>query len=105
MADNLADALTPGVVRAFRMRLLALRAAPHLVDAVYDRLPAAMQPILPGYAASDAAPTTDARYFVIGPEKQMSAYEGYLKRVEGPQTGSLSFVSSRLLFPADLRKR
>jgi hypothetical protein len=27
-----------------------------------------------------------AAYLVIGPEKQLSAYEEYLKKVEGPET-------------------
>jgi hypothetical protein len=86
MADNLADGLTPAVVRNFRTRLLSLRTTPQLVDAVYTRLPAVMSAILPGYASGAAPPTADAHYFTIGPEKQLSAYESYLKRIDGPTT-------------------
>jgi hypothetical protein len=39
-------------------------------------------PLLPGLRGRTAA-TTDAVYFVIGPEKQFAAWEEYLKAVEG----------------------
>jgi Predicted Zn-dependent peptidases, insulinase-like len=89
MADDLADGVTPAVVRNFRTRLLALRDRPDLVSAVYDRLPPVMRGLLPGYEAGDEATTTPpagAHYVVIGPEKQLDAYEHYLKQHLGPQT-------------------
>jgi hypothetical protein len=41
--------------------------------------------ILPGYSAR-ARDVKGGIYFVIGPEPQLTAYEQYLKTVEGPET-------------------
>jgi hypothetical protein len=40
--------------------------------------------ILPGYGIK-ARDVRDGVFYVIGPEKQLSAYEQYLKTVEGPE--------------------
>jgi hypothetical protein len=85
MANDLVDGTTPALVRTFRTHLLALRRRPDLVSAVYDRLPGVMRTILPGSGGATGS-TPGGFYFVIGPEKQLSAYETYLHTVEGPQT-------------------
>jgi Zn-dependent M16 (insulinase) family peptidase len=80
MASSLEDDLSPATVKAFRSAILKLRKMPGLVDEVYNRKDQVYQTILPGYGA----PVKDANgvYFVIGPEKQMSLYEAYLKAAD-----------------------
>jgi hypothetical protein len=48
-------------------------------------MPRVYATILPGYGAK-ASQVKDGIYYVIGPEKQLDAYEKYLKTVEGPNT-------------------
>ena len=84
MASDLADGLTPDVVRRFRGRLLDLRrGTPGLSDALYDRMIPVYGTVLPGLGPK-AAEVPGAVYFVIGPEKQFDLYEEYLKTIEGP---------------------
>jgi hypothetical protein len=47
-------------------------------DKVYER-------VFPGYGMK-GKDIAGANFFVIGPEKQMAAYEAYLKSVEGADT-------------------
>ena len=75
MASNLVDELTPDVVRAFRTRILDAAKRPELASELFGRMQAVYGKVLPGYGKLD--PT--GVYFVIGPEKQMAAYQDYLK--------------------------
>jgi Zn-dependent M16 (insulinase) family peptidase len=83
MANDIADGLTPDVIRRFRQSILALRQDPKLADALFKRMAAVYARILPGLGVK-ARDVKGGVYYVIGPEKQLSAYEEYLKTVEGP---------------------
>ncbi len=74
MASNLVDGVTPDVVRAFRTKLLEQTKRPDLANALFARMQPVYSKVLPGFGSLDP----NATYFVIGPEKQMSAYQGYL---------------------------
>ncbi|HEU4614076.1 MAG TPA: hypothetical protein VFS15_18405, partial [Kofleriaceae bacterium] len=79
MAANLVDGLTPEVVRAFRTRVLDAAKRDDLAATLFDRMEKVYGKVLPGYGSLDP----DAVYFVIGPEKQMAAYQDYLKGAIG----------------------
>jgi hypothetical protein len=85
MADDLADGLTPDVISRFRQAVLDLRKLPDLQQELFRRKDAIYAKVLPG-AGLRAKDIPDAVFFVIGPEKQLGAYEEYLKSVEGPET-------------------
>ena len=84
MANDLADGQTPAAVRAFRERVLALRRSrPALGKEMYAQMDSVYADLLPGYVPG--MPKVDgAVYFVIGAEKQFSAYEKYLKSAVAP---------------------
>ena len=77
MAGDLADGIAPEVIEAFRRSILALRNKPDLEHALYSRMDAAASRVLPGYTDT-SIPTPGATYFVIGPDKQLAAWEAYL---------------------------
>jgi hypothetical protein len=83
MANDLADGLTPEVVTRFHQAILDLRQTPNLGDELFRRMNGLYARVLPGMAAK-ASDVPGAVYFVIGPEKQLAAYEDYLKHAEGP---------------------
>lgn len=85
MASDLADGLTPDVVRNFRRKILELRQDPHLYDKLRNRMENIYGRVLPGYGPR-ADSLDDAVYFIIGPEKLFQTYEEYLHSVEGPAT-------------------
>jgi hypothetical protein len=78
MAEDLADGNGPDVVRAFRSAVLQVRGKTNLDEELYKRMDAAYSLALPGYDPEAKTPA-GANYFVIGPEKQLSAWETYLK--------------------------
>jgi Zn-dependent M16 (insulinase) family peptidase len=82
MANDIADGTPPETVRRFREALLALRNSPNLSDELFKRMPAVYGRILPGLGAK-ASDVKGGVFYVIGPEKQLTAYEQYLKTVEG----------------------
>jgi hypothetical protein len=84
MAADLADDLTPAVVRKFREAALTLRARPHLIDELYDRMPSVYGRVLPGYGVK-SKDVKGASYFVIGPMRQLDLYQDYLMEAEGKQ--------------------
>jgi len=85
MASNMADQITPEVVSRFRRAILDARKMPDLSTELYRRKDQVFERVFPGYGkrGKDIA---GGNFFVIGPEKQMAAYEAYLKSVEGPET-------------------
>ena len=85
MANDLADNLKPEDVSKFRRAILELRAMPNLSDELYKRMGDVYATVLPGYGMK-AREVKDGVFYVIGPEKQLKAYEDYLKSVEGPDT-------------------
>ena len=85
MANDLADGLTPEVVTRFHQAILDLRKDPKLGDELFRRLIAVDAKVLPGMGVK-AASVAGGVYFTIGPEKQFTAYEEYLKQAEGANT-------------------
>ncbi len=88
MAEDLADMLTPDVVKSFRAGIMKLRSRPGLYAELHKRMLDTYGEVLPGYGPSckESAEKSNAIYFVIGPEKQLATYEEYLKSVEGDVT-------------------
>jgi len=85
MANDLSEGLTPDQVRRFRTSILELRKDPKLADALFARKDAVYGRILPGYNVK-GKDVPDAVYFTIGPDKQLDAWEVYLKNAEGAET-------------------
>jgi Zn-dependent M16 (insulinase) family peptidase len=85
MAEDLADGLTPEVVQRFHRAILDLRKRPDLADELFRRMPKVYERVLPGMGIT-GKDVPGVVNFVIGPEKQLDAYEQYLKKVEGPET-------------------
>ncbi len=85
MAADLTDGYSPEVVRKFRTAILKLRKMPNLVAELYKRKDLVYEKILPGYGIASKN-VEGGTFFVIGAEKQMTAYEAYLKSVEGNDT-------------------
>jgi Zn-dependent M16 (insulinase) family peptidase len=85
MASDLADGVTPDAVRRFRQAVLQLRSTPNLADELYKRMGDVYARVLPGYGVK-AGDVQGGVFYVIGPEKQLKAYEDYLKSVEGANT-------------------
>jgi hypothetical protein len=83
MASDIADGTPPDAVRKFRQGLLNLRNMPNLSDELFKRMNTVYARILPGLGAK-AGSVEGGVFYVIGPEKQLTAYEQYLKTVEGP---------------------
>ncbi|MDT7808894.1 MAG: hypothetical protein QOJ70_2707 [Acidobacteriota bacterium] len=83
MAADIADGTPPEVVRKFRQGLLDLRRMPNLSDELFKRMNTVYARILPGFGTK-ASDVKGGVFYVIGPEKQLTAYEQYLKTVEGP---------------------
>jgi Zn-dependent M16 (insulinase) family peptidase len=76
MADDLVDGWTPGVVTAFRKALLAQTDRADLAQELFERMPAVYGKVLPGYGTPAKS---GAINFVIGPAKQLDAYQAYLR--------------------------
>jgi Zn-dependent M16 (insulinase) family peptidase len=83
MAADIADGTPPEAVRKFRQGLLDLRRMPNLSDELFKRMNNVYARILPGLGVK-ARDVEGGVFYVIGPEKQLTAYEQYLKTVEGP---------------------
>jgi hypothetical protein len=79
MAGDLVDGITPAVVRAFRTKLLADAKRDDLASVLAQRMPKVYGQVLPGYGPA----VTDGVYFVIGPAKQLDAYQDYLRAAVG----------------------
>lgn len=85
IANDLADGQTPEQVRKFRQSILELRKDPRLGEMLFDRKDTVYGRILPGYNVK-GADVPDAYYFAIGPDRQLAAWEAYLKNADGPET-------------------
>jgi Zn-dependent M16 (insulinase) family peptidase len=85
MANDLRDGQTPDQVRKFRASILELRKDPKLGETLFDRKDAVYGRSLPGYNVK-GKDVADAVYFTIGPDKQLDAWEAYLKNAEGAET-------------------
>jgi Zn-dependent M16 (insulinase) family peptidase len=85
MAANMADGITPEVVSRYRRAILEARKMPDLSAELYRRKDKVYERVFPGYGVKGKE-IAGGNFFVIGPEKQMAAYEAYLKSVEGADT-------------------
>jgi Zn-dependent M16 (insulinase) family peptidase len=79
MAGDLVDGVAPDAVRAFRSKLLAAAKRDDLASVLAERVPKVYGQVLPGYGP----PVPDGVYFVIGPTKQLDAYQDYLRAAVG----------------------
>jgi hypothetical protein len=84
MAADLADGLTPDVVKRFHQAILDLKKSPNLEAELFRRASAVDAKVLPGMGPK-AKDVAGAVYFVIGPEKQLAAWEEYLKREDSTE--------------------
>ncbi len=72
------------MVRQYRLAILKLRKEPGLINQIYKQKDEVYGRLFPGYNIPSKE-VSGGVYFVIGPEKQMAAYESYLKAsVNGP---------------------
>jgi len=85
IAHDLADRQTPEQVRKFRTSILELRKDPNLGNTIFDRKDAVYGRMLPGYNVK-GKDVAGAIYFTIGPDKQLDAWEAYLRNAEGADT-------------------
>ncbi|HYI09945.1 MAG TPA: hypothetical protein VEK57_12875 [Thermoanaerobaculia bacterium] len=85
IAADLADGQTPAQIRKFRESILNLRADPELGNKLFDRKDTVYGRLLPGYNVK-AKDVPGAIYFTIGPDKQLDAWEAYVKNAEGADT-------------------
>jgi Zn-dependent M16 (insulinase) family peptidase len=74
IADDLADGITPDLVRHFRQAILALRKEPGFAAELFNRIDAVYGPILPGYGPK-AKDVPGAVYYLIGNEKQFKSLD------------------------------
>ncbi len=79
MAANLVDGQTPELVKAFRTRVLEIAKQPDIAAKLFARMESTYGKVLPGYGVTATKPDASTTYFVIGPDKQLSAWEDYLK--------------------------
>lgn len=83
IAADLADNQPPEQVRAFRESILTLRKDANLGGTLFDRKDRVYAQFFPGYeAGTPIAP--GSTYFAIGPDKQLDAWDAYLKQTVGP---------------------
>jgi len=82
MAADLADAQPPDEVRKFRESILQLRKDPSLGDALFERKDVVYAQAIPGYGGVRARDVADSTYFAIGPDKQLDAFDQYIKAAE-----------------------
>lgn len=85
LAANMADGITPEVVSKFRRAVLDARKRPDLSAELFRRKDRVYERVFPGYGMK-GKDIVDHNFFVIGAEKQMKAYEAFLRSVEGPDT-------------------
>jgi hypothetical protein len=93
IAADVADNQPPQQVREFRRAVLELRKDPNLGNLLFDRKDRVYARMLPGYSAGTEA--SNGVFYVIGPDKQLDAWEAYLKSTEGIDTRLLR------LYPRD----
>jgi hypothetical protein len=85
-------------VKTFRSKVLELSKKADLAKSLFDRLVPVYSKVLPGFGAVDPKAT----YFVIGPEKQMAAYQDYLKAAVSKTTTLSRLYPRDFWIPAKL---
>jgi hypothetical protein len=96
IAADLADGQPPQLVQRFRQTMLELRRDPKLVDKLFERKDRVHASLLPGYAPT-GLDTAAGSFMVIGPERQLSAWEQYLQAAPAPgaQTSAMQRLYAR----------
>lgn len=74
IADDLADGITPEVVKHFRESILELRKEPNLADELFKRVDSVYGPVLPGYGPK-AKDVPGEVYYLIGNDKQFKSLD------------------------------
>jgi Zn-dependent M16 (insulinase) family peptidase len=85
LADDLADNVPPDTVRRFRSAMLQLGKKEGLIDELYAVMLRQYGKVIPDLGVK-AGQVPGAVHLSIGDEKQLSAYENYLKSVESPDS-------------------
>jgi hypothetical protein len=85
MAAELADGITPDIVRAFNGKVLAQRNRDDLYDELKSRMRKVYGPVMVGYG-SKLAESENGKFFIIGPESQFESLEEQIEMAEGKQT-------------------
>jgi Zn-dependent M16 (insulinase) family peptidase len=85
MAANLADGITPQIVRTFRQKVLAQRDRKDLYRELESRMEAVYGSVLIGFGPP-LTESEDGISFLIGPESQFEFLENYIEAAEGKQT-------------------
>lgn len=98
MAADLTDGVTPALVKAFREKLLEQAKRPDLAQQLFGRMEKVYGKVLPGYGKLDAKGV----YFVIGNDKQLAAYQEYLKAAVGKDAVLTKLYPRDFWIPADL---
>lgn len=93
MAADLADGLTPDLVRRFREAVLAIRDSENFYDKLHELMDDTYGEVLPGLGPK-VKTCESAIHYAIGPEKQLKSYEEYIRSVEGD-------VSLYRIYPRD----
>ena len=96
IAADLADGQPPEMVRRFRAAILALRNDPRFVDKLYERKDRVYGRLLPGYDAK-TLDRADGSFFVIGPDKQLDAWERLPARGRRPGRAAAAALRAGLL--------
>lgn len=86
IAADLTDGQPPQVVRRFRQAMLDLRQDPKLVDKLFERKDRVHARLLPGYATT-GLDTVAGSFFVIGPDRQLNAWDQYLQATTAAGAG------------------
>jgi len=83
MAADIADGVTPDVIRGFRKRILAMRNEPNLAARIRARIEPVCSAVLPGWGASTTS-VQGGTYFAIGPDAQLDLFSEFVRHAEGP---------------------
>ncbi len=82
MSDDIADGITPEIIRKFRQSLLDLRKKSDILNQLQEALPIEYGKILPGLGTKSSQ-LKNGFYMVLGDEKQLLRSEKYIQDLEG----------------------
>lgn len=85
IAADLADEITPEVVKRFRQKVLAQKKRKGLYRELKSRMESVYGPVLIGYGPP-LSESDEGIFFLIGPEPQFKSLEEYIETTEGKQT-------------------
>jgi Zn-dependent M16 (insulinase) family peptidase len=100
IAANLADGITPDVVKRFRLAILDLRKDPNLAGELFKRVDQVYGPIIPGYGPK-AKQVPGAIYYLIGNDKQFNSLDADVQARENERVYKLFPRDYWLMWPPD----